>query len=649
MIVNVNGTTDGRNPITALLRRSLRRPLGLLSAIWLVVLLVACLFPRLFDAQDPLFQNFLSVLSGPTSHHLLGTDELGRDVLSRILYGSRISLLVVLEAVSVWFVLGLLFGILAGYFGGVTDKIVTRLAELAFSLPTIIVLLVVLAVFTNNEQIAMLVFGVIASAGLVRVVRGSTLAIKEETYIAAAQVAGISRVRIILRHILPSLRRILIVQTSVFAGVALITETGLAFLGFGAQPPNPSWGGMVAGASIYIERQPWLMVPPSAFIVLTVLAFGLVGNAVGDAVALNAGSSAAKLAAKRRTRPTTVESASGSTRDVKIHDDTLLSICGLSVAFPINGVLVNVVEDVDLEIRRGESVALVGESGSGKTITALCALGMIPSPGVATSGHCYFDARDLLEMDARSLSKIRGREIGFVGQDPMVSLDPNVTVRSLIAEAVRRHTGVNRRTARIRAIELLELVNLPDAAAVGKRRTFELSGGMAQRVAIALALAGEPKLLIADEPTTALDVSVQAEVLALLQRLQQKTGMAILLVTHDWGVVASICQRAAVMYAGQIVERGEVVEVFDRPLHPYTRGLLEANPVLAEKGKQLTTIPGVIPDPIDWPTGCHFYDRCSFATQECRVDPVIMESRPPDRQARCIHINDVVSELTRRE
>jgi peptide/nickel transport system permease protein len=624
-----------------------RRPLGAASATWILVVIASAALAPLVAPHDPLEQNLESVLTGPTSGHLLGTDILGRDVLSRLLFGARITLLVVAEAIGVWLVVGLLLGLVAGYVGGWVDRLVMRLTELAYALPAIIVLLVVLAVFSNNEQMAMAVFGLISSAGLVRIVRGSTLAIKEEAYISAARVTGLSDPRIVARHVLPRLRSLIVVQTSVFAGMALVTETGLAFLGFGPQPPAPSWGGMVADASTVLQRQPWLIVPATVTIALTVLAFLLLGDAVRDAYAEDVAGLTSQN--RKRARAAVPRAAVTPSRSISPRGDgdAVLSIRDLSVAFPNDGRLVNVIDRVGLDIRRGETLGLVGESGSGKSVTALSTLNALPRGARITSGVCVFEGQNLFELDDVNLGRLRGKRIGFVGQDPIVGLDPNFTVLSLLSEAVRRHTGRNRSDARLRSLELLRLVNLPDAEAVGRRHAFELSGGMAQRVAIALALAGDPGLLVADEPTTALDVRVQAEVLALLRRLQRDAGMAILLVTHDWGVVASVCHRAAVMYAGQIVEQGLVGELFARPLHPYTRGLLAANPHVAVRGAPLTVIPGAVPQPADWPLGCHFADRCPIAIGDCRVAPIELSDYDAARSARCIRIERRAELVTR--
>jgi peptide/nickel transport system permease protein len=297
-----------------------------------------------------------------------------------------------------------------------------------------------------------------------------------------------------------------------------------------------------------------------------------------------------------------------------------------------------VVDGVSFDVNQGETLGLVGETGCGKTITALAVIGLLPAGGQVERGHCWFDGDDLVQLDVSALRRIRGSEIALVSQNAIGSLDPVFTVGSQLAEVVRLYEpDASRAQLRARVHELLTMVKLPAAADVARRYPHELSGGMAQRVAIAAALAGRPRLLIADEPTTALDVTVQAGILDLLRSLQHQTGMAILLITHDWGVVADICERAIIMYAGQVVEEAEVDELFSLPLHPYTEGLLHSNPHLGRARQRLNAIPGTIPGPGRWPRGCRFHPRCTYATAECQLHPIELVKEDAGRLARCIH------------
>jgi peptide/nickel transport system permease protein len=635
-----------------LARRIFRRPAAVAATGWLGLALVASVGAPLFSPHGPLDQDLSHLLATPTSVHPLGTDQLGRDILSRLLHGGQSALLGVVESVTVFLVLGIVFGLAAGYLGGWVDWLVTRTAELMFALPGIIIVLVVLSVFSHNLSAAMITFGVLGSPGLTRLLRAQTLSVREELYVAAARVSGLSPAQILRRHILPRTISMVIVQAALFSAIVVTIEAGLGFLGFGAQPPDPSWGGLVADASNVIDTDPWMLVPAGVPLVLTVIALGLLGDAIRDSAIENW--SVSKLAAPpaprtavAATTPTTSTATSSTPTAVPAaapNPDALLSVRGLSIE--IAGM--PVVQDVGFDLMPGQTLGVVGESGCGKSVTALGILGLVPGGGRISGGRCVFDGRDLAALTPAELAAVRGRGIAFVSQEPMVALDPTFTVSAQLAEAVRRHRGGTRKEAGTRVLELLELVNIPDPAGVARRYPHQLSGGMAQRVAIALALAGDPRLLIADEPTTALDVTVQAEILALLRTLQSRTGMAVLIVTHDWGVVADLCRRAVVMYAGQVVEYADVGAMFDRPHHPYTQGLLAANPQLAVEGEPLPTIPGTVPAPGDWPTGCRFADRCRYATAECSAAPVPLTEQAAERLSRCLHSDQLVLEGGRR-
>ena len=626
--------------MSSLARRVLRRPAAAVSTAWLGLVLVTAVGAPVFAPHGPLNQDLVHVLSGPSADHLLGTDELGRDVLSRLLYGGQSTLLGVVEALVVYLLLGITFGLTAGYLGGWVDWVITRTAELMFALPGIIIVLVVLSVFPNNLSAAMITFGVLGSPGLVRLLRAQTMSVREELYVAAARVAGLSPAQILRRHILPRMISMVIVQAALFSAIVVTIQAGLGFLGFGIQPPDPSWGGLVADASNVIDTDPWMLVPAGVPLVLTVIALGLLGDAIRDSAIENW--SVSKLAAPAApTVPATAESTGAEGPGPDADPDALLSVRRLSIE--IGGV--PVVQDVSFDLMPGETLGVVGESGCGKSVTALGILGLVPGKGTISGGQCVFEGKNLATLSPAELARVRGSGIAFVSQEPMVALDPTFTVAAQLSEAVRRHRGGSRQAVRARVLDLLDLVNIPDPAAVAARYPHQLSGGLAQRVAIALALAGEPRLLIADEPTTALDVTVQAEILALLRTLQSETGMSVLIVTHDWGVVADLCRRAVVMYAGQVVEYADVDAMFQQPCHPYTQGLLAANPHLAVEGEPLPTIPGSVPAPRDWPSGCRFADRCPYATDACSAAPVAL-TRPQadDRLSRCVHSDQLVLE-----
>jgi peptide/nickel transport system permease protein len=614
------------------LRRAARKPLGVISAAYLVLLTLACVFAPLIAPYGPLTEDLNHVQSGPGAAHLLGTDELGRDVLSRLLYGGQLTLLGVVECVGVLLVISLPVGLAAGYLGGWVDRAASAAVDLFLSVPAIIVVLAVLAVFGSSMPAAMVTFGVLGSAGVIRVVRSAVLSVREELYVAAARVSGVSEPRIVTRHVLPRIAGPVIVQASLFAAIALAIQTGLSFLSLGVAPPAPSWGGMVGEAAALIDQDGWLLVPSGGIIALTILAFGLIGDAVRDATV--EGWSATAAPAIRAAGPGRPP-VSASPADLPA--GAVLTVQDLSVEFAGPAGPVTVVDHVSFALGPGEVLGIVGESGCGKSVTALSLLQLLPPNGRIKDGRVLLCGQDLTAMSERQISGMRGSAMAMVFQDPTVSLDPSFLAGAQVSEVVRRHDHVSRAAARLRVQELFEQVRLPDPASVARKYPHELSGGMAQRVSLALALAGRPKVLIADEPTTALDVTVQAEILALLRQLQAETGMSIILVTHDWGVVADICDRALVMYAGQIVEQAGVGPLFRHPHHPYTLGLQECNPQLGATDADLAVIPGTVLPPALWPESCRFRERCRFAARDCSQAPIPLERDADDREVRCIH------------
>jgi peptide/nickel transport system permease protein len=647
------------------LRLAREHPASVVAAAYLVVIGFAAVLAPVIAPWNPNEVNYNSLYEGPSAQHLLGTDDLGRDLLSRIIYSGRVSLVGVGVALAVYLVLGLTLGLLAGYFGGLIDGLVVWVADVSFGVPQIIVILAFLAIFANDSSAAMLVLGLLGAPGLAMLTRGATRAVRAEQYIAAARVSGLRGRQIIVRHIAPRIAGPVIVQTSLFAGLALIFQTGLDFLGIGTQPPTASWGAMVAEGSVYLARDPWMVVPSGAVIALTITAFGLIGDGVRD---WNSGRTISVLAvAASTTEPSSTlgalgtgeEAMSTAKRSLSVVDalartdrasvdgrtkgsrvvGTLLSLDDLSIGIVTkSGEPVPLVDRLSLDLNPGEVLGVVGESGCGKTMTALAIMGLLPTGVQITGGSVTLKGMQVQNLGEREMRRLRGSRMSMISQEPVPSLDPSFTVGSQLTEVVRRHLSLSRTASRHEVLRLLELVELPDPRGVAGKYPHELSGGMAQRVAIAAALAGRPDLLIADEPTTALDVTVQAEILELLRSLRAKTGLGLLLVSHDWGVIADICDAAIIMYAGQRVEVGEISELFVEPRHPYTRGLMTSNPYYASQPRTpLASIPGSVLAVGNWPEGCHFASRCRFVTPECVESPVVEETLEMTHRVRCIH------------
>ena len=315
----------------------------------------------------------------------------------------------------------------------------------------------------------------------------------------------------------------------------------------------------------------------------------------------------------------------------------LLEVRDLVTEFPTRRGVVRAVNGVSFSIDRGEIVAVVGESGSGKSVTSLSIMGLLQAPGHVAGGSITFDGTDLLAASEREMERVRGGQISMIFQEPMTSLNPVYRVGDQIVEAIRTHTDLGRKEAWARAVEMLRVVGIPSSDQRARDYPYQMSGGMRQRVMIAMALACDPKLLIADEPTTALDVTIQAQILDLIYRLRDEFNMAVLLITHDLGVVSEVADRVAVMYCGQVVEQAEKFDLFDRPLHPYTTGLLRSIPRLEDDtAGPLYMIPGSVPNPLDMPAGCPFSDRCPRCMPRCRTEaPRLVEPDGTGRRVRC--------------
>jgi peptide/nickel transport system permease protein len=630
-------------------RRLIRRPGPAIAIVYIVLLGLAAIFRKWVAPYDPNEQDIPNKFATPSWEHWLGTDNLGRDLLSRLIYGAWISLQVALAVVAIAMVVSLVVGLFSGYVGGRTDNALMRIVDGGLAFPPLVLAIAVAGILGRSTRNVILSLAVVFVFGLTRLVRGTTLAVREEPFVEASRAAGSRTHRILRYRILPNVRSPLIVAASFGIAGVLIAEAGLAYIGLGAPPPTASWGAMLRNAydtALYTAR--WQLLVPGIAIAITVFAFTTLGEGLRDV--LGTGQSARARRTERRGL-TTVKRADTSSlpsSDPTVgaslptgRDDALLSIEHLSVEFATSRGAARVVDDVSLSIRPGETVGLVGESGSGKTVTSLSVMRLVPSPpGQIVAGSIFFEGRDLLDLSFKQMRALRGTKISMVFQDPMTSLDPTFTVGSLLLEAQTLHGGISRKQARARAIELLDLVGIPAPEARLRQYPHQLSGGLRQRVMIAVALANEPQLLIADEPSTALDVTIQAQILELLKTLQRDLGMAVLFVTHDLGVIADLCDRVAVMYAGQIVEQASVHELFERPKHPYTAGLLGAMPQVGLLGDRLTVIRGQVPLPHQMPPGCRFATRCDHALDVCRAEPVRITTES-SREFRCVRSNEL--------
>ncbi len=621
-IGEVHATSSATSSWRLLARRFRRHRPGMVGLTILLVIIAMAVFAPLIAPYPPDQQSDL-INTPPSAEHWLGTDDVGRDLLSRVIFGARNSLVASAGIVALAVAVALPVALLAGYRGGRTDTVIMRMTDAAFAFPPLVVALAIISLRGTSMVNLILAVGLVFIPSLIRLIRGQVLAVREETYIEAARSVGTPSARIAVRHVLPNVASPLIIQVAVSLGFALLAEAGLSFLGAGAPPPTPTWGGMLKRSFDFVLEVPWQIFVSGGAITLTVLAYNLIGDGLRDALG--------------RSGPVPRTPGARSAPSAAPDGDELLEVRDLAVEFARGDGWVRVVEGVDLTLPAGRTLALVGESGCGKTVTALALMGLLPRrTGRIATGSIRYDGRELVDLPPGALRAIRGQEMAMIFQEPDTSLNPAFTVGDQIAEMVRVHQGVGRRAAMLAAVEALERVEIPDPAARARTYPHELSGGMRQRAMIAMALVCQPRVLLADEPTTALDVTIQAQILDLLASLRDELGMAMVFVTHDLGVVAEIADDVAVMYAGQIVERAGVDELFAHPRHPYTEALIRALPQSATPGERLATIPGQVPDPAAWPAGCHFADRCAHAEARCRAAPVELTDG-----VRCVRADDL--------
>jgi peptide/nickel transport system permease protein len=613
-------------------RRLGRHRAGRISVIWLGFIGLVAIMSPWIAPRDPYKQNSVAVLSGPTRNNLLGTDELGRDVLSRLITGARVDLGASLAAVFIALILGALTGVIVGLAGKKVDLVIMRSIEGVQAIPGIIVLSVVIAIVGRGVKGSAIALGLAFTIIFVTTTRAAVREVREEAYVASARVMGIGYPKIVLRYIIPNILPTLLAITSTMFGAAFIGLAGLALIGLGPQAPSPSWGAMLQKGSLNIGVQFFAVLPPGIAIASVSLAANTLGEAAREILhpawrprrkgASSPGPVSLEahlpdiapplVEAKALTMTKPAASTTATTTADQTGRNTVMKVRDLRVSFTSpDGDERRVVRGVDLDLAAGEILGLVGESGSGKTMTVLSLLGSLPPTAHASASSIWVGGEDLALLDRSALGHTLGTKVGLVFQSAHGGLNPARRVREQVGEVLRVHRRLHRSEVSKRVNALLASVGISDVERVASSFPHELSGGMAQRVMLAGALAADPVLLVADEPTTALDVTVQAQVLDLLREQRADRDMAILFVTHDLAVVADLCDRMAVMYAGEIVEQGLVSDLFRSPQHPYTRSLLDgsASPVRETGG--ITT-------------GCSYANRCSFRQPVCTNGPIAL-------------------------
>ncbi|MHB2263696.1 dipeptide/oligopeptide/nickel ABC transporter permease/ATP-binding protein [Aliihoeflea sp. PC F10.4] len=600
----------------------------------LVILVALALLAPLLPLHDPNVTSPADRLLRPLSQgHLLGTDALGRDILSRLIWGLRVSLAVGISATLIAAFFGSLIGLVAGYAGGRTDNVLMRGVDMLMAFPYILLALAIVAVLGPGLVNALYAIAVVNIPFFARNIRGVTLGLAHREFVDAARLSGKGHARILATEILPNVAPVIVVTMSTTIGWMILETAGLSFLGLGAQPPQADLGSMLGDGRGVLFNAPHVAVIPGLAIFILVMSINLLGDGIRDVLD-------PRLKSGALTRPlgrTAIE-VQPSQLPTQTPPGTALHVAGLKTQFELGSRTLHAIDGVDLMLRQGEVLGIVGESGSGKSVTAMSVMGLVPTPpGRITDGTIRLNGEDLFAASDERIRQLRGGAVSHVFQDPLSTLHPLFTVGDQLVEAIRAHQPLGYRAARERAKDLLTLVRIPNAQNRLDAYPHELSGGMRQRVVIAMALANDAELLIADEPTTALDVTVQAQILALMNRLRHDKGASILFITHDFGVVSAICDRVAVMYAGRVVETGTTDQVLNEPAHPYTRRLIDCVPVLGEPNRRLDAIEGLPPSADDVPGGCAFAPRCPLARPECRQNDIPLFDLDGGHAARCLY------------
>ncbi|MGW3966769.1 dipeptide/oligopeptide/nickel ABC transporter permease/ATP-binding protein [Amycolatopsis sp. NPDC005003] len=589
---------------------ALRTPVGACSAVLLaLVVALAALAPVLLrDGAAAIDTDAIG--QGPSGAHPFGTDSLGRDLLLRTLVATRLSVGLAVLATAIGVGTGVVLGTLPSVLPRRVGRLLTAVVDIAVAFPGLLLALFLAVIFGVGTHGAVLAIGFATAPGFARLVQTLSASVSGRDYVAAARIAGVGRVRLLARHVLPNIGEPLVVNAAIGAGSALLAFAGLSFLGIGVQAPDYDWGRLLREGLDGIYVNPAAALGPAAAVVLAGLAFNLAGETVASVVAVRTRVTRRAAPPLPPARPALGEPPA----------DAVLVVENLRVAFPGPDGWTVPVRGVSFSVRAGEAIGVVGESGSGKSLTALAVSRLVEAPGVVTADRLEFAGTPLAEAPDREL----GTALAMVFQDPMTSFNPARRVGGQLAEVSEQHHGLSRREAFARAVDRLAAVRVPAAGQRARQYPHEFSGGMRQRAMIGMGLMGRPKLIVADEPTTALDVTVQRQVLRLLARTREAEGAAILLISHDIAVVSQTCERMLVMYAGRIVED---LPPGNPAQHPYTRALLATTVDLeTDRDRPLDVIPGRPPEPDQVPEGCAFAARCPLASERCRAEDPVLEA-----------------------
>jgi peptide/nickel transport system permease protein len=592
----------------------------LTGIVLLTIIFIFSTIGSLVSAFDPLQTAPAIRLKDPNILHWMGTDDVGRDVFARVICGIRISIIIGLTVTLISGLVGTIAGINAAYYP-ITSKFIMRVVDSIMAFPTIILAIVLAGIMGASMRNIIVVLSISYFPMIVRVVRNATAEVLATEYVESVEVLGKPDTYIILRYIVPNIASPLVVQMTYTFAMAILNESILSFLGVGIQIPTPSLGGMVADGRNYISIAPWIICFPGLMITWLVLSLDLLGNGLREIMD-------PKHIQCDYQKNVDIGKSSGSGIASDVTKQGLLRIENLSVVATDEKQTTELVSGVSLTVQNGETMGLIGESGCGKSITAMSVLKLTEPNVYIDKGRIDWRNISLSGLSEKGLRKICGKEIGMVFQEPMTSLNPFFTIKQQLAAPIKLHLDLGKTDIHNRCIRLMQDVGIKDPEKTLKSYPHELSGGMCQRVAIAIAISCNPKLLIADEPTTALDVTIQAQILGILKKQISTNNMALLIISHDIGVIASLAENITVMYGGEVVEQDTKDNIIRQASHPYTKNLITAAEELYDGADELTLLMGNVPTPGENITGCKFAPRCTVCTQKC------YSARPPLTQTK---------------
>ena len=605
--------------------------LAAFGGILLLIILTLSILAPILPLKEPNITNTADRFMVPfEGGHILGTDHLGRDLLSRLLWGTQLSLAVGFAAAFIAATFGSILGAIAGFYGQKTDNIIMRFIDMLMAFPYILLALAIVAALGPGLFNALIAVALVNIPFFARNIRGVTVTLANKEFIEAARLSGMSNLRILIVEIFPNLLPMIVIAMSTTVGWMILETAGLSFLGLGSQPPQADLGSMLGEARSALITNPHTSFVPGIMIFCIVIGINLFGDGVRDAL-----DPRLKKGSLIRPLPQTIYEG-GDTQPTP--STKLLSVQNLSTQFHVNQDVYHSSIDVSFEIQEGECLGLIGESGSGKSVTALSVTSLVASPpGVIKKGSVNYKNENLLALPYEKLRSIRGNKISYIFQDPLTTLHPLHTIGDQLLEALQAHDSKLSISESIsKSKDLLKSVQIPNPDNVWDVYPHQLSGGMRQRVCIAMALINNPELIIADEPTTALDVTVQAQILNILNSLRKERKLSILFISHDFGVISQLCDRVIVMYAGSIVEEGPVKNIMQQAAHPYTSELIKCVPQLGNKEHALHSIPGNPPSLNQLPEGCAFANRCQYKQDQCLKGSVPVSSKD-NRSYKCFY------------